>query len=48
MLGPDAGEHLLQPELDGVPIVRLPAATELLSRPQSKRDAWQALAALGR
>ncbi len=47
LLGPDAGEYLLQPELDGVPIVRLPATAELLSRPQSKLDAWRALAALG-
>ncbi|MEQ9463480.1 MAG: hypothetical protein RJQ10_07445 [Haliea sp.] len=48
LLGPDAGEHLLQPELDGVPIVLLPATMELLAKPQSKRDAWRALAALGR
>lgn len=46
LLGPAAGEHLLQPELDGVPIVLLPATGELLATPQRKREAWQALAAL--
>lgn len=47
LLGRSAGEHLLQPELDGVPIVLLPATAELLANPQRKREAWQALAALG-
>ncbi|MDO8862169.1 hypothetical protein Q6D67_10690 [Haliea sp. E1-2-M8] len=47
LLGQAAGEHLLQPELDGVPIVLLPATGELLASPQRKREAWQALAALG-
>lgn len=47
LLGRAAGEHLLQPELDGVPIVLLPATEELLAHPQRKREAWQALAALG-
>jgi len=47
LLGPSAGEHLLQPQLDGVPIVLLPATGDMLARPQSKREAWQALAALG-
>tara|TARA_R110002110_G_scaffold110071_4_gene274379 strand:+ start:4816 stop:5532 length:717 start_codon:yes stop_codon:yes gene_type:complete len=47
LLGQAAGEHLLQPELDGVPIVLLPATGELLAAPQRKREAWQALAALG-
>lgn len=47
LLGQAAGEHLLQPQLDGVPIVLLPATGELLAAPQRKREAWQALAALG-
>lgn len=47
LLGPAAGEHLLQPELDAVPIVLLPSTRELLTTPQRKREAWQALAALG-
>lgn len=47
LLGQAAGEHLLQPELDGVPIVLLPATGELLAAPQRKREAWQALATLG-
>lgn len=47
LLGQAAGEHLLQPELDAVPIVLLPATAELLAHPHCKREAWQALAALG-
>lgn len=47
LLGQAAGEHLQQPELDAVPIVLLPATAELLAHPQCKREAWQALAALG-
>lgn len=47
LLGQAAGEHLLQPQLDGVPIVLLPATQELLAQPHSKRKAWQALALLG-
>lgn len=46
LLGQAAGEHLLQPELDGVPIVLLPATEELLANPQRKREAWLALTAL--
>lgn len=47
LLGQAAGEHLLQPQLDGVPIVLLPPTQELLAQPYSKRKAWQALALLG-
>jgi hypothetical protein len=46
LLGQAAGEHLLQPELDAVPIVLLPNTRDLLTQPHRKREAWQALAAL--
>jgi hypothetical protein len=46
LLGQAAGEHLLQPELDGVPMVLLPATQDLLAQHHSKREAWQALATM--
>lgn len=46
LLGERAGQYLLQPELDGVRTVRLPACAEMIADPALKRDAWLALLAL--
>ncbi|MEZ5556781.1 hypothetical protein [Haliea sp.] len=46
LLGERAGQYLLQPELDGVRTVRLPACAEMIAAPALKRDAWLALLAL--